>query len=156
MSTELRRCRHGGTWEPYGEGALKCSKCGDVDILADPDDYPTNEAEDMTTPLPDQPQPAATETAITLHLNLTDFGRILDAIWERYAGKHPSVNPDSRKQYAEMYERLGSIAAAPPSGQVVVDRALVADAADYIVPRGVQGHRIRNELRAALTEGATV
>jgi len=57
-----------------------------------------------------------------------------------------------------LVERLAFrlLAAAAPSGQVCVDRALVADAADYIVPRGVQGHRIRNGLRAALTEGATV
>lgn len=31
-------CRHGGTWEPYGDDAVRCSKCGDVDSGFEPDD----------------------------------------------------------------------------------------------------------------------
>lgn len=37
--TELRRCRHGGVWEPYQDHSFKCSKCGDVGIGWDPDDF---------------------------------------------------------------------------------------------------------------------
>jgi hypothetical protein len=49
----LRTCRHGGTWEPYGDGAFKCSKCGDVDILFDPDD---DDAEEPTSAPPTDPR----------------------------------------------------------------------------------------------------
>lgn len=39
-STEQLRCRHGGVWESVGEGVQRCSKCGDVSLDFDPDDYP--------------------------------------------------------------------------------------------------------------------
>jgi hypothetical protein len=35
---ELRTCRAGGVWEPYS-GGYKCSKCGDVSVTFDADDY---------------------------------------------------------------------------------------------------------------------
>ena len=98
---ERRTCRHGGVWEPIGGGSYQCSKCGDVDLGADPDDYPTNYdtplEELMTTDqTPDAVRAAiADEYAQEMYgvrretLNGTGFGKTCDkaadAIYDRLA-----------------------------------------------------------------------
>jgi hypothetical protein len=93
--------------------------------------------------MPDQPQPAATEAAMIL----VDETRLTTLISELVYQQGKLNQSESIGKATGIVHRLN---AAPPSGQVVVSEQLIMEAAEYIVPRGKAGHRIKAELRAAL------
>jgi hypothetical protein len=104
LITELKRCRHGGLWEPYGS-SLKCSKCGDVDIGWDPDDYdddgnPTNDAPPRIEPM-HQPDAGAEIADKVQRVRSLAPDQLLEEYLLRY--DYPA---DRSILYAELMRRL--------------------------------------------------
>ena len=66
------------------------------------------------------------ETTVTISLTYTNAGRVLDAVWRQCNGDTASVNPDSRRNWEEIYHSIaeqmdGALTPTPDDGGAGID-----------------------------------